>query len=159
MLLTGVKQATGLLSSSSTRRVAAIVCPHISSMHTPERYSTTPMGVDSDTLGATAETAAGVKEAAAAGQAVDAAAEPAAKKVKRNVALHIGYVGTGYTGTSAAQQDNFSQATADTLPAAASTCQQHLAMYWLNPTPPSAAAKLHEKLHIQAIQYNCTALT
>lgn len=31
-------------------------------------------------------------------QAVDAGGQPVKKKVKRNVALHVGYVGTAYTG-------------------------------------------------------------
>jgi hypothetical protein len=63
------------------------------------------MNAAGDTLGVTAEPAAATSEPAAAaanGLAVDtaAAAEPGAKKVKRNVALHVGYVGTAYTGTA-----------------------------------------------------------
>lgn len=92
------------MSSSSTRRAAASVLPHISSSHTPARYSKTLMSASGDTLGTTVDPAAAASEpeaAAAAGLAVDAAAEPAAKKVKRNVALHVGYVGTAYTGLQA----------------------------------------------------------
>ncbi|KAF6263017.1 hypothetical protein COO60DRAFT_531689 [Scenedesmus sp. NREL 46B-D3] len=102
MLLSGVKQAAGLSTSSSTRRAAASVFPHLS-MHTPAHCSSTAMGCSGNTLGATADPAATAAEptAAAAGLAVDPAAEPAAKKVKRNVALHVGYVGTAYTGLQA----------------------------------------------------------
>jgi hypothetical protein len=64
------------------------------------------MSSNEDTVGVSAESAAATSEptaaAAAAGLAVDAA-EPAAKKVKRNVALHVGYVGTAYTGMVALQ--------------------------------------------------------
>lgn len=131
MLLSGVKQATGLLSSSSTRRAAASVLPHISSSHTPARYSKTLMSASGDTLGTTVDPAAAASEpeaAAAAGLAVDAAAEPAAKKVKRNVALHVGYVGTAYTGAArgtAAQllvNDDISEASCRLPPATCHGC-------------------------------------
>ncbi|WIA38279.1 hypothetical protein OEZ86_001619 [Tetradesmus obliquus] len=62
------------------------------------------MSASGDSPGATADPAAAASEpaaAAAVGLAVDGAAEPAAKKVKRNVALHVGYVGTAYTGLQA----------------------------------------------------------
>jgi hypothetical protein len=100
MLLSGLKQATGLLSSSSTRRAAASVLPHFSGTHKPARCSTAAMSLNDDAVGVTAEPAAANSEskAAAAGLVVDAAAESTTKKVKRNVALHVGYVGTAYTG-------------------------------------------------------------
>jgi hypothetical protein len=51
---------------------------------------------------AAASAAAAAAAAAAATQQANSSSDGVKKKVKRNVALHVGYVGTSYTGGGAA---------------------------------------------------------